>query len=618
MSNKPDRRRVIRLTALAVAALSGALALKLYFGDGFDFAILHLRSHDPRKPAILAALALAIFFVAGGRVPINLRRLLSVANRLDDRMAVAAIALALTAVGLTYATTAVGGADSYGYVSEADGWLSGQLKIDQSWAQRTPWPASRWSFSPLGWRPGEGQDEWSLVPVYSPGLPLLFAGAKLIGGQEAIFWIVPLSGGLLVLATFGLGRRLGDSRAGLIAAALMATSPVVMFMVMSPMTDVPVACAWTIACYFALGESAGTALAAGFAAAAGILIRPNLVFEAGPIGLWFLLRGWRTGEWGRAIGHAACFSAAASVGIVAVAAINQHLYGSPFISGYGGFNNWFTRENFLTNAGLYAGWLVYAHSVIAFAGLAAFLVPLKRVWPGVKDRAVFVFIGLFVGVLAVQYFTFLIFDRWWYLRFLIAALPFVMLGIGALATALARVGKPELTVAVIIGVIALCARDFRVGVEEYAFDLWRGDWRYVAMAQLVRTHTEPTSTIYTMQHSGSIRYYSGRLTLNYSSLDNDWLDRSVDWVREHGSHPYLMLENWEVDPFKKQFANQTLVGIVDTTPMVLYEGGALIKVWDLEKPHGSATTLYIKETYVERKRSVPPAPPSTNPITLLR
>jgi hypothetical protein len=618
VNSKSDRRRVLRVTALAVAALSGALALRLYAGGGFDAPILHLTSHDPRKPAILAALALALFFVAGGRVRINAGPWLSVADRLNDRLAVVALAVALVAVGIIYATTVVGGADSYGYVSEADGWLSGQLKVNQSWAQQAPWPSTRWSFAPLGWRPGDGDDAWSLVPVYSPGLPLMFAGAKLIGGQEAVFWVVPIAGGLLVIATFGLGRRLGDSRAGLIAAALMATSPVVLFMLMVPMTDVPVACAWTIACYFALGESVGTALAAGFAAAVAILIRPNLVFEAGPIGLWFLIRGWRTGEPRRAIGHAACFSVAASCGIGAVAAINQHLYGSALISGYGSFSNWFTPANFTTNLGLYTGWLMYAHTPVALAGLAALLFPLKRVWPGVKDRAVFVMIALYVGVLAAQYLVFLVFDRWWYLRFLIAALPFLMLGVGAIATALARVGKPALTLAVIVAVLALCVRDFVVGANEYAFDLWRGDWRYVAMAKVVRTNTPPTSVIYTMQHSGSIRYYAGRLTLNYSALDNDWLDRSVAWAQEHGSHPYLMLEHWEVEPFKTQFKNQALAEIVDTAPMVMYEGGARIMLWDLEAPHGARSTINIKETYSDRERSVPPVPTSTNPITFAR
>ena len=597
---------VVGLVALVAAAwvlVAGSINLTRFH--------IPIRAHDAWRPALVAVAAFVVFFLAGGSLAF-LRSWLARINHTDDRLVVAMLAAAICVAGIAYATTAASGADAYGYVSQADAWLTGHLKIPQPWAQQAPWPSSRWSFAPLGWRPGDGDDAWSLVPSYSPGLPLLLAGAKLIGGQEGMFWVVPISGGLLVLATFGLGRRLGDSRAGLIAAALVATSPVVLFMLAAPMTDVPVAAAWTIACYFALGESAATAVAAGLAAAVGVLIRPNLVFEAGPIGLWFLIRGWRTGAWGPAIRDAACFGVAASCGIAAVAAINQHLYGSPFVSGYGGLSGWFTRANVLTNARNYSQWLMYAHTPAAFLGLAALLAPLKRVWPGVKDRAVFVFIGLFLVTLFAQYFAFLVFDVWWYLRFVISALPFIMLGIGAVALSLARVGRPALTVAVAIAVVALCVRDFRVAVAEYSFDLWRGERRYVSMAKLVRSSTDATSVVYCMQHSGSLRYYGGRLTINWSNLDNDWLDRSVAWVIERGSHPYLLLESWEVEPFKKQFADQKTLEIFNTAPLLTYEGGAQIMLYDLEAPPDrSASTLNVTETFIDRQRSVPPAPPPT-------
>ena len=595
---------VIGLVALVTAEW-------MLIAGGINLTLFHItfRADDPWWPALVALAAFVVFLLAGGNVGF-LRSWLARLDHMDDRIVVALLAATICVVGIVYATTVVGGSDSYGYASQAEGWLSGHLKIPQPWAQQAPWPSRRASFAPLGWRPGDGHDAWSLVPAYSPGLPLLFAGAKLAAGQEGMFWVVPISGGLLVLATFGLGRRLGDSRAGLIAAALVATSPIVLFMLMAPMTDVPVAAAWTIACYFAFGESAGSAWAAGFAAAVGILIRPNLVFQAGPIGLWFLLRGWGTGDWGRAIRHAACFGVAASCGIAAVAAFNQQVYGSPFISGYGRFSDWFTRANFAANARNYTTWLMYAHTPVALAGLAALVVPLKRVWPGVKDRAVFVIIALYLGALAAQYFVFLVFDVWWYLRFLISALPFILLGVGALATFMARAGKPALTVAVSIAVIALCAHDFRVAAAEATFDLWRGDLRYVAMGKLVRSATDETSVIYSMQHSGSLRYYAGRLTLNWANLYGDWLDRSVSWVNERGSHPYLVLESWEVEPFRTQFAGQQTLAILDTAPMLTYEGGATIMLWDLAAPRDpSATTLTIREKYVARRRSTQPAPP---------
>jgi hypothetical protein len=204
---------------------------------------------------------------------------------------------------------------------------------------------------------------------------------------------------------------------------------------------------------------------------------------------------------------------------------------------------------------------------------------------------------------------YLVFDVWWYLRFVIAALPFILLGVAALASALMRAGKPVLTAAVTIAVVALCVRDLRVAESVAVFDLWRGDLRYVMMGKLVKTLTDETSVIYSMQHSGSLRYYGGRLTLNYANLDRDWLDRSVAWVKEHGSHPYVLLESWEVEPFRKQFAGQKTLAILDTPPMFKYVGGALITFYDLDPPPDRpVTTWNITETYTDRLRSTRPAP----------
>ena len=223
----------------------------------------------------------------------------------------------------------------------------------------------------------------------------------------------------------------------------------------------------------------------------------------------------------------------------------------------------------------------------------------------------FVIIALYLGAFAVQYFLYLVFDVWRYLRFVISALPFIMLGIAALATSLMRAGKPALTVAAAIAVVVLCVRDFRVAESMASFDLWRGDLRYVMMGKLVRSLTDETSVVYSMQHSGSLRYYAGRLTINWSNLDRDWLDRSVAWVKERGSHPYLLLESWEIEPFKRQFAGQKTLAILDAPPAFKYVGGALISFYDLDPPpNRPATTWNITETGTPiASRSIRPAPP---------
>ena len=604
--------RFIRPAAFVVGFLGLIVTCWLVFVGGIDLTSLHLpfTAHNPRRSAVVAVVAFAAFALAKGKLDF-LRSWLATLDRVDDRFLAVPLAMTMTVVGIAYATTAASGSDAYGYVSQADEWLSGHLVIPQEWAQQAPWPSSRWSFAPLGYRPGDGQYEWSLVPTYSAGLPMMMAAAKFIGGQEGMFWVVPIAGGLLVLATFGVGRRLGASRAGLAGAFLVATSPVFLFMLMWPMTDVPVAAAWVIAVYFLLGESAASAFAAGLAGAVATLIRPNLVIEAPVLGLWFAIRAWRSGAWRRELGRACLFGAGLAPGVIAVAVINQHLYGSPLRSGYAGFSGWFSHENVAPNAGNYLRWFLFAQTPIGFVGLAALAVPLKRVWSGVRDRAVFLVIGLFVAVMLGEYLAFMVFDVWWYLRFLLACLPFVMIGVGAVASAAARTRRPLVTVAAIAIVALLGLRDFRIAVQESAFRLWEGERRYVSIARLVRAATERTSVIFSMQHSGSLRYYAGRLTVRYDAIDDGWLDRSVTWFESKNLHPYLLAEDWEVDRFKTQFAGAKALAMLNGAPLFTYEGGATVLLFDLAQQRSpSAGTTTVVETFADRLRSVRPVAPA--------
>ena len=84
-----------------------------------------------------------------------------------------------------------------------------------------------------------------------------------------------------------------------------------------------------------------------------------------------------------------------------------------------------------------------------------------------------------------------------------------------------------------------------------------------------------------MQHSGSLRYYAGRMTLRYDWLNEAWLDRAVDWLNAHGSHPYFVLEEWEREIFKTRFAGKNRLGRLDLTPVFVYTGaGGPIYLYD--------------------------------------
>ena len=66
-------------------------------------------SHDPLKPALVAALALALFYAAGGRLRLR-SQWPGLARHVDDRVVAGALAAAVCVAGIVFATTVAGGA----------------------------------------------------------------------------------------------------------------------------------------------------------------------------------------------------------------------------------------------------------------------------------------------------------------------------------------------------------------------------------------------------------------------------------------------------------------------------------------------------------------------------
>ena len=256
MSRNP--RGAVRVCAGAVGVLclvGFGWGIVLSMGGGFAVNVMGfaIRSRDPYRP-LIAGLVAAVLFAVFSERELGWWGRLSTLGRSGHHWLAGLLAGATFATTLAYATTAVGAADSYGYVSQAEGWLHGALAIEQPWVSAVPWPFPNQTFTPLGYySEALGRTPSDLIPTYPPGLPLLMAGAKVVGGQEALFWVVPIMTGLFVFATYGLGCRLASPTAGLIGSWLVATSPALLMMAMAPMSDVPAAAAWAVAFYFLFG-----------------------------------------------------------------------------------------------------------------------------------------------------------------------------------------------------------------------------------------------------------------------------------------------------------------------------------------------------------------------------
>ena len=479
----------------------------------------------------------------------------------------AVLLAAVLIAGIRWGTFVAGGSDSYCYAHQAERWASllrpgGRqargLQVPEPLALEAPWPNAPLTFAPAGHIPSSTVPG-ALVPVCAAGLSIAMAPVLALGGRDAIFFVVPVFGVLLVAATRAIGARFG-ARVGVAAAVLTACSPVFLYQLVQPMSDVPAAALWMVAVAAATGTGRHAAALAGLATSGAILIRPNLVPLAVPLGLFLLLRPERA--WQERIRAAVTYGASALPGCLAVALIQRTFYGSPMASGYGSLESIFSAGNVGANAARYVAWLSETHTPIwMLAGAALFLLP------GALTRL----LGALVLVNVALYLPYHVFDDWSYLRFLLPAIPLVLILVVASVDAIWRrvAGSPGRTrsTSVVAGLALLLAVLFvREARDRNVFRLQSLEARYARGGEFVARRLPANALVITRWQSGSVRFYSGRKTLVWDSLDPAWLDRAVEEVQRRGLEPYLLFERWEEPAFRQRFAGSAL-GALDWPPM---------------------------------------------------
>ena len=481
-------------------------------------------------------------------------------------IAAAALAAAALCAGLRWGAMVAGGADSYGYVSQAGYWQRGSVVVQEDVIRPSPWPGAPLTWSPLGYRPSPNRAD-AIVPLYAPGLPLLMALGQLIAGFCGAYLVVPLCGALTIWLTYCLGRQVfGAPGIALWGAALVAASPVFLYQLMNAMSDVPVTAAWTFALVLI---AARRPLTAGLAMSAAIAIRPNLAPLAGVLVVWTASTDGIRASVRVALGTA--------VSVIGIGLFNARVYESALTSGYGTTADLYAFGFFATNARQFAGWIAGAETPVV--ALAALFFAAPGLLPAPKIPRARLLLGGSIAVVLLSYLFYKPFDVWWYLRFLLPMWPVMMLLTAAALEAIARRWlRPAYPFAIAAAVAFLAWHGVRTAVDRSAFDLGRGERRYLDVARFIAGHTEPDAVILSVQHSGSLRIYADRLTLRYDALDPLWLDRVVAHLQSIGRRPYFVLDGGEVDAFRQRFGAANRAGALDWPPMATL--GGTIAVYD--------------------------------------
>jgi hypothetical protein len=191
----------------------------------------------------------------------------------------------------------------------------------------------------------------------------------------------------------------------------------------------------------------------------------------------------------------------------------------------------------------------------------------------------------------------------------------VAIAAAACFVALARAPRALAAIAGVWLVLSVGLVDWRLSDRLGAFSAWRGERRAVLVGERLRDLTDPRGVVFSLIYSGSARYYGGRETIRYDLLDAAWLDRAVHWLSDHGAHPYLLAERWEIDDVRARFSTQTTVTALDRAPMLALTGDAPVVLIDLAPDARAAATLTLSDSALDARdlRAAPPAPLPTTP-----
>jgi hypothetical protein len=436
---------------------------------------------------------------------------------------------------VTHLVTTCGGLDSAGYVGSARLLLSGHLMQYEPIARVLPFPNATAAAAPFGFV-ASGQP-YFISPRFPPGLPLLMAVMLAAGGRVGPFVIAPALAIATVVLVFRVARRTSDPMTAGLAATITAITPIFVEMALQPMSDVP-ATFWIVLSGSVLWRPRPRATPAALAAGMAILTRPPLLLAALALGA---TTRWETRR------QAVTFAAIVGTTTALFLVLQRHIYGSPFVSGYGTAEHLFALAALPHNLRFYGGWLLLVCTpalplLFAIGGLSE---------PHLALRAGAVFLAVSAPYLVYAPS----FEDWHILRFLLPGLPFVFV---VCAKGIVAIGRPRNHPAggYVVGTIAailLAAGSFAFLQRQHVFDLAVQEQRYRLVGEWFGGHTLPNAVALSSLHSGSLRIYAGRPTVRAELLPDGSLVETVSALERAGYVPYLALEQGEYEEFERRF-----------------------------------------------------------------
>lgn len=302
--------------------------------------------------------------------------------------------------------------DSGGYLNSAKLLAQGQVTA----APRMIWGPAAGETDITPYLPGtfRATGDGRMAPEYPVGFPLEIAAvAQVVGLDWAVPAVILLQLGLGVVFTRQMARAFG-LRDGWdwLAAGIVGLSSVYLFQALQPQSDGPALVWVTAAVYFAWTsrEKPWRAVLAGLATALAVMIRPSNILCVIPV-LTCLAGAWRQLVWWALAGVPAALWQMW---------YNHALYGNWLSTGYGDVSSGFALHFAPLTLKSYALWLPGMFTPVVWL---AFFGPWVRSVP-LRVRVV---LASWAAVFVVFYtFYWCTYDNWYNMRFVLPAMPAVL------------------------------------------------------------------------------------------------------------------------------------------------------------------------------------------------
>jgi hypothetical protein len=120
-----------------------------------------------------------------------------------------------------------------------------------------------------------------------------------------------------------------------------------------------------------------------------------------------------------------------------------------------------------------------------------------------------------------------------------------------------------------------------------------GEHRFAVAGQYVRAALPANAAFVSEEHSGSLRFCAGRLTIRHDVLRSGWLAPARAALEDAGYVVYLLVDENEIDRLRKRFTAPGELAFLDQPPVAQIQSSPAVQIFAISDDMPPAATVYV-------------------------